>query len=60
MTVDEPSDFELIKILVEKLGDDESWKTYTEFIIKENLGNINNNIVRNEGYLKSLLKDGKK
>lgn len=60
MTVDEPSDFELIKILVEKLGDDQSWKTYTEFIIKENLDNINNNIVRNEGYLKSLLKDGKK
>ena len=54
MTVDEVQDFELIKILLQKLGAKMSWQEYTDFIISNNLSKINDNIVRNEGLLKSL------
>jgi spore coat polysaccharide biosynthesis protein SpsF (cytidylyltransferase family) len=52
MTVDEPEDFKLIKILIEK-----SWMNYTNYIIDNDLGKINNNVIRNEGLLKSLKRD---
>lgn len=54
MTIDEQADYELIKILVEELGESEKWETYTNYIIQKNLGKINGTIIRNEGYLKSL------
>ncbi len=57
MTVDEFHDFDLIKRLIEDLGMDESWLRYTKHIIANNYTNINNNIVRNEGFLKSLKND---
>jgi len=57
MTVDEVKDFKLIEILIQKLGTKKSWMDYTNYIIDNNLGEINNNIMRNEGYLKSLKKD---
>jgi spore coat polysaccharide biosynthesis protein SpsF (cytidylyltransferase family) len=57
MTVDETEDFELIKILIEKLGVEKSWSDYTNYIIDNSLDKINNNIIRNEGLLKSLKKD---
>jgi spore coat polysaccharide biosynthesis protein SpsF len=57
MTVDEIVDFKLIKILIEKLGVEKSWLDYTNYIIDNNLDKINNNIIRNEGLLKSLKKD---
>ena len=57
MTVDEQKDFELINKVVSELGTEKSWLDYTEYIIKNDLSNINGNIVRNEGYLKSLKKD---
>ncbi|MDG2147002.1 MAG: glycosyltransferase family protein [Flavobacteriaceae bacterium] len=56
MTVDEKIDFKLIKILVQKLGIELSWREYVDFIMKNNL-KINQNIIRNEGYLKSLKND---
>lgn len=59
MTVDEEEDFKLIEILVNKLGTNESWLTYTNYILNNELFKINSNIVRNEGYLKSLLNDKK-
>ena len=57
MTVDEVQDFELIKILIHKLGTKMSWQEYTDFIISNNLSKINDDIIRNEGLLKSLKKD---
>jgi hypothetical protein len=57
MTVDEQKDFELINKIVSELGTEKSWLDYTEYIIKNCLSNINGNIIRNEGYLKSLKHD---
>ncbi len=57
MTVDEPSDFELINKVITELGFNKSWLEYTEYIINNNLVEINGNIIRNEGYLKSLKND---
>jgi spore coat polysaccharide biosynthesis protein SpsF len=57
MTVDESKDLDAIKILVDKLGAEKDWKTYADFII-DNLQLFNNQqIIRNEGYLKSLKKE---
>ncbi|MDQ8004325.1 MAG: glycosyltransferase family protein [Pedobacter sp.] len=57
MTVDEPHDFELISELINQLGTSESWITYTKHIIETKLDEINKNIIRNEGLLKSLKND---
>jgi spore coat polysaccharide biosynthesis protein SpsF len=57
ITVDEPKDFELIKVLVENLGTEKSWREYTNFIIDNNLSEINKDFTRNEGLLKSLNND---
>jgi len=57
MTVDMAPDFELIKKLVFDLGTDKSWLTYTNHIINNHLQQINANINRNEGLLKSLKND---
>jgi hypothetical protein len=57
MTVDEPSDFELINKVITELGFNKSWLEYTEYIINNKLVEINGNIIRNEGYLKSLKND---
>ncbi|WP_448699655.1 cytidylyltransferase domain-containing protein [Mucilaginibacter sp. AW1-3] len=57
MTVDEPRDLELITRVINDLGTDRSWITYTEHIIKDKLDHINGNIIRNEGMLKSLKND---
>lgn len=57
MTVDEDSDFELIKSVVKASGIEKSWREYVKFIIDNNLGSLNGDIIRNEGYLKSLKND---
>ncbi|MDB4130954.1 glycosyltransferase family protein [Flavobacteriaceae bacterium] len=57
MTVDEEKDFVLIKQLITDLGTKQSWLTYTKYIIENNLDSINSNIIRNEGFLKSLKND---
>ena len=33
LTVDEPADFEVVKLVIEKLGLDKTWKEYTDFYI---------------------------
>ena len=58
MTVDEIRDFELIKRLIEELGVDQTWLKYTNYVIENDLGIINNSIIRNEG-LKTSLKNDK-
>jgi len=57
MTVDGTADFKLIKILIEKLEIEKSCTYYINYIIDNDSGKINNNIIRNEGLLKSLKKD---
>ena len=57
MTVDEQPDFDLINKIIKELGLGRSWLEYTEYIIKNKLLEINGNIIRNEGYLKSLKND---
>lgn len=57
MTVDEPRDFDLIIKLIADLGTGKSWISYTNHILANNLGQINSNIIRNEGFLKSLKND---
>lgn len=57
MTVDESIDFDLIQYLIKDLGTDKTWLDYTNHIIKNDLNKINNSIIRNEGFLKSLKND---
>ncbi len=57
MTVDEPRDFDLIKYLIETLGTEKTWLEYTNYIITHDLTTLNDGIIRNEGFLKSLKKD---
>ncbi|TAL58462.1 MAG: glutamate-1-semialdehyde 2,1-aminomutase, partial [Bacteroidetes bacterium] len=55
ITVDEEKDFQLISKLIQELGDNKSWKEYADYIINnETLLSINNEILRNEGYMKSI------
>lgn len=57
MTVDESRDFDLIEILIDKLGVEKSWLEYTNYIIGNDLTKVNDQIIRNEGLLKSLKND---
>ena len=57
MTVDEDRDLLVLEQLVSKLGFEESWIEYTNYIIEHKLFDINKGIIRNEGLLKSLMKD---
>ena len=57
MTVDETNDFEAIDRLVNIFGSDKPWNVYADYIIN-NISEFNNqDIKRNEGYLKSLKND---
>ena len=58
LTVDEQKDLEVIKIIVNDLGLNRSWKTYADYYQNnDNIIKNNGDIVRNEGYLKSIKKD---
>jgi spore coat polysaccharide biosynthesis protein SpsF len=57
MTVDEIDDFEAIKLLIQKLGIDSHWETYTKYILNNTKEFSNQKIIRNEGYLKSINND---
>jgi len=58
MTVDEASDFEVIKALIEKLGTQRKWTEYAEYLeSNEEIKNINNAITRNAGYVQSVKHD---
>jgi len=60
MTVDEDLDFELVKSVVNSLGIEKGWREYVKYIIDNDLSSLNGDIVRNEGYLKSLKNDKNK
>ena len=57
MTVDTQKDFDAIELLVNELGADSTWLDYTNYIIKYPKKFTNQQIIRNEGYQKSLLED---
>ena len=58
LTVDEPSDYEVVKMVVEALGVDKTWKEYTEYYLSnKKINSFNSDIKRNEGYQKSLNED---
>ena len=57
MTVDEKADYKVIKILIDALGKEKTWEEYTSYILENDLSQINGEIIRNEGLLKSLKKD---
>ena len=57
MTVDEPEDVVVIDTLVRDLGTRSSWIDYTNYVLDHGLFELNSNIIRNEGYKKSLKKD---
>lgn len=59
MTVDEKADLIAIRRLIDELGIASTWEEYVEYIIKhfDSIGNTD--IIRNEGYQKSLTKDTK-
>jgi spore coat polysaccharide biosynthesis protein SpsF len=57
MTVDEEEDYKAILTLVSCLGTEATWQDYADYYIKNSQLFNNNNIIRNEGFLKSLKKD---
>ena len=60
-TLDEPEDFEFIKIIYKNLYSEDSlfgMKKILDFLKNHpGIEELNNNIIRNEGYLKSLKKN---
>lgn len=57
MTVDEMRDFDMMKVLITRLGYNKSWLEYADYIVEHQLNLINGDILRNEGLLKSLEND---
>lgn len=57
MTVDEAIDLEVMQWLVDELGTDKDWLTYTKHMLANQDKLANARIQRNEGYLKSLKKE---
>jgi spore coat polysaccharide biosynthesis protein SpsF (cytidylyltransferase family) len=55
MTIDEQRDFDLIEQLIHRVGTEETWLTYANFLEQhDDIRNINKTITRNEGYTKSI------
>lgn len=58
ITIDEPEDFEVIKVLIETLGVHKSWKEYIDYLLEnKDLYDINSKFNNNEGYIKSITND---
>jgi len=58
LTFDEPKDLEVIKHIVNDLGLDKDWRTYAEYYLNNpKVKALNDTIVRNEGYQKSVDED---
>jgi spore coat polysaccharide biosynthesis protein SpsF len=58
LTVDEPNDFELIRILIENMGEDQPWQKYIEYLDQyPEVKKINSSIKRNQGYQTSIQND---
>ncbi|MBV9988022.1 MAG: glycosyltransferase family protein [Chitinophagaceae bacterium] len=57
MTVDEEADFLMMQKLISEMGTERTWKEYVDFMIKSGLDSYNSDIMRNQGYYKSLEND---
>ena len=58
ITIDEPEDFEVLKLLIEAIGTDKGWKDYIDYLLKHNeVKSLNSKFGYNEGYEKSLKND---
>ncbi len=58
MTVDEKADYELVEKLIKALGSDKKWALYSDYLRNNSyLLEMNSNIKRNEGYIKSTKND---
>ncbi|MCA5004085.1 aminotransferase class III-fold pyridoxal phosphate-dependent enzyme [Sphingobacterium bovistauri] len=57
MTVDEPNDLDAISILVDRLGVNDTWLNYANFIHNNIDLFSNQRILRNEGFLNSIKQD---
>lgn len=58
LTVDELTDYQVVKLLIDALGTDKPWKEYADFYLQNQaVETLNSTIQRNEGYKKSLKKD---
>lgn len=58
ITVDTLEDFEVVKLLIEALGKNQSWKEYIKYLdTNPEIRKLNCSHTRNEGYTKSLLND---
>jgi len=55
ITLDNPEDYEVIKILIETLGEEKYWKTYIDYLLEhKDLYAINSKFSYNEGYENQL------
>jgi spore coat polysaccharide biosynthesis protein SpsF len=59
LTVDEEKDYIMISKLIEAVGFESTWEEYVNFALLNDLVLINGDIVRNEGYIKSIINDKK-
>jgi spore coat polysaccharide biosynthesis protein SpsF len=58
LTVDEPEDLEVVRILAAKLGLDQGWKEYADLYGSDaEIKKLNSRFMRNEGYEKSKQND---
>lgn len=57
MTVDELEDLEMVQWLVSELGPQKKWLEYANHMLNNKSFLKNSNIIRNEGYFKSLKQD---
>lgn len=58
LTVDERQDLEVIRFLVNAIGEHKTWSEYAEFYLNNNeISKLNQNFRRNEGYTRSIGQD---
>ena len=58
ITIDEPEDLEVLRVLIQTLGTEVSWKTYIDWLEShKDIQQINGRFSYNEGYAKSIDND---
>lgn len=57
MTIDEQADFEMMEWLITDLGLEKTWMEYTMHMLKNPDKLVNADLIRNEGYYKSINKE---
>ena len=61
LTVDEQADFKVIEYIINNIGINRDWQTYAEYYLDNiEISSLNNDILRNKGYQKSIEYDKKR